>query len=202
MNTAQIFRKQSFVLLTSLVAAALVLPFTAGAAQSGGEQTLMERASDAGTDIRIHLELEAELAQSDALSALEIGTDVQDGVVHLNGAVDTGARKELAGELAKSIQGVTSVKNELEVVGEEPGILERIQESASEGALTARVKTRLLASRNTSGLKIDVSTDGDVVTLNGDVNSETERDLAGLIAGNTAGVAEVRNELKVANRPQ
>lgn len=201
MNTSQSLRRPCFALLMSLVLAALALPYSAGAAGSGGEQTLMERASDAGTDVRIHLELEAALAQSDELSALEIGTDVQDGVVHLSGAVETGARKELAAELAKSIQGVTSVQNALEVVGEEPGILERMQESVGEGALTARVKTRLLASRNTSGLKIDVSTDGDVVMLDGAVSSETERELAGLIAANTAGVAEVRNELNV-TKPQ
>lgn len=201
MNTSQSLRRPCFALLMSLILAALALPYSAGAAGSGGEQALMERASDASTDVRIHLELEAALAQSDELSALEIGTDVQDGVVHLSGAVETGARKELAAELAKSIQGVTSVQNALEVVGEEPGILERMQESVGEGALTARVKTRLLASRNTSGLKIDVSTDGDVVMLDGAVSSETERELAGLIAANTAGVAEVRNELNV-TKPQ
>lgn len=161
---------------------------------------MTESAQGTAQDIRMHVALEAKLAQSDELSALAIGTDVKDGVVHLEGKVDSDARKELATELAKSVDGVKSVRNDLQVVGDEPGLLEKMQQAAGEGALTARVKTRLLASQNTSGLDIDVSTEDDVVTLEGEVGSETERELAELIAANTAGVAQVRNKLDVHDR--
>jgi hyperosmotically inducible periplasmic protein len=199
-------------LLPSLAAAALLVPFSAGAydsdskkskskesAETRSEQTMTEKAKDTASDIRMHLALETKFAASDELSALAINTDVKDGVVHLKGDVDTAARKEMATELARSVDGVKSVRNDLMVTGGEPGMLERMQDTASDAALTTRVKTRLLASRNTSGLAIKVSTDDDVVMLEGEVDTETERELAELIAANTSGVADVRNELRVNN---
>ncbi len=200
-------------LLPSLAAAALLAPFSAGAYDAGSkdarskessevrtEQTLTEKARDAASDVRVHVALESRFAQSDELSALAIDTDVKDGVVHLKGEVDSAARKEMATELARSVDGVKSVRNDLKVTGGQPGMLDRMQDTAGDAALTARVKTRLLASNNTSGLAINVSTDDDVVILEGEVDSETERELAELIAANTPGVADVRNQLKIDNR--
>lgn len=59
------------------------------------------------------------------------------------------------------------------------------------------MKSRLLLSDNTSGLAINVDTSDSIVTLQGDIDSDTERELAGLIAGNTPGVSEVKNKLKL-----
>lgn len=199
-------------LLPTLAAAALLVPLTAGAYGSGDKEAatskaktedtkplLTEEARDTANDIRIHVALETKFAQSDQLSALAISTDVMHGVVHLDGRVDTEAKKELATQLAKSVEGVQGVRNDLKVTGGEPGMLEKMQDTAADAALTTRVKTRLLASSNTSGLAIDVSTRDDVVVLAGTVGSETERELAELIAANTSGVADVRNELRVSN---
>jgi hyperosmotically inducible periplasmic protein len=199
-------------LLPSLAAAALLVPFSAGAYDSDSkkskskeskearsEQTMTDKAKDTASDIRMHLALETRFAESDELSALAINTDVTHGVVHLRGEVETEDRKEMATELARSVDGVKSVRNDLTVIGGEPGMLERMQDTAGDAALTTRVKTRLLASSNTSGLAINVSTDDDVVMLEGEVDSETERELAELIAANTSGVADVRNELRINN---
>lgn len=199
--------------LLSLAAATLMVPLAAGAygSKDAGEagkgkddksmqkqtEKMTESMRDTASDIRMHVALESKFAQSDELSSLAIGTDVKDGVVHLDGEVETAARKEMATELAKSVDGVKSVRNDLKVTDKEPGMLDRLQDAASDTALTARVKSRLLASDNTSGLAISVSTEDLVVTLEGDVESDTERELAELIAANTSGVSDVRNELKV-----
>jgi osmotically-inducible protein OsmY len=62
---------------------------------------------------------------------------------------------------------------------------------------TAAVKSKLVGNANTSGVKIDVDTRGDVVTLSGRVASSEEKELAGEIARSTGDVSEVNNQLVV-----
>ena len=188
---------------------ALLLPLIAHSENTAGESgqhvestqdnagDMMEKTGDAMSDMRMHMMLETELAQNDNLSAVSIDTDVDNGKAYLTGEVETGAQRELAGELARNIDGIMMVQNDLVAQDAEPGMGEKMSQQASDAALTAKVKSRLLVSDNTSGLAINVDTKKNIVTLEGDVGSETERQLAGLIAGNTAGVEEVRNELKV-----
>ena len=70
--------------------------------------------------------------------------------------------------------------------------------ATGDAALTAAVKTKLLADRSVSGLKIDVDTTNGVVTLTGSVNNATEKSEAVRIARSTDGVKSVRDNLKVA----
>lgn len=147
--------------------------------------------------MRMHLALEAKLAKTDQLSALAINTDVKDGVARLEGEVERDSQRKLATEIAASVDGVTSVNNELQVTGEQASLGDKIAEGMSDAALTAKVKSRLLASENTSGLKIDVDANDDTVTLSGEVESDTERELAVMIAANTAGVEDVRDNLSI-----
>jgi len=160
---------------------------------------MMSQAGDAASDMRMHMALEMKLATNDQLSAMMINTDVKDGVAHLEGEVGTDAQREMAGELALTVDGVKSVMNDLQVNADAKPLGERLAESVDDAALTARVKSRLLASENTSGLQIDVDTNDSIVTLSGQVESETARELAELIAANTPGVSSVRNELNAGN---
>jgi osmotically-inducible protein OsmY len=66
-----------------------------------------------------------------------------------------------------------------------------------DATLTAKVKSKLLADKGTSGLKINVDTKGGVVTLTGVVKTAAEKDLAGQLASATEGVASVNNSLTV-----
>lgn len=167
-----------------------------GADEAGkSTEQIAETVRDTAADVRIHLALETKLAASDTLSAFEIDTDVKDGVAYLKGTVESEARKELAAELARSVEGVRTVRNGLVVDGGEPGVLEQMQDTARDAALTTRVKARLLASDNTSGLAISVNSEDGVVTLGGAVASEAEKELAEVIAANTGSVAEVRNKI-------
>ena len=208
MNHTHDVRTRRTTLLLSVAATALLLPLSASAGEGYGsddksmqEQTrdMTQKAGDAASDIRMHLALEAKLAQSDELSALAINTDVKDGVAHLKGDIQTDTQRQLATEIAESVEGVKSVRNELRVTGEDPSLVERVKDGAGDAALTARVKSRLLLSENTSGLAINVDTDDDVVILNGEVESDAERELAEMIAANTVGVEEVRNNLRIDN---
>ena len=62
---------------------------------------------------------------------------------------------------------------------------------------TRKVKTALGLSKRLAGFDIGVSTSEGVVTLTGQVPSEDTKSLAGEIARDTAGIAEVRNEISV-----
>lgn len=70
--------------------------------------------------------------------------------------------------------------------------------TAKDAAITASVKTKLLADSEVAGMKIDVDTFDKVVTLSGSVASEGLKDKAATLAKNADGVSSVKNELVVA----
>ncbi len=63
--------------------------------------------------------------------------------------------------------------------------------------ISTAVKAKLLEDKNTGGLSINVDTLNGTVALSGFAKSQAEKDQAGLIARNTKGVREVRNNLVV-----
>ncbi|MET0988304.1 MAG: BON domain-containing protein [Steroidobacteraceae bacterium] len=144
------------------------------------------------------------------LNPFDIDTQVEGGVVHLTGSVESEVERDLAGELVKSVEGVTEVRNDLKVasaaslsnarraereqLARQRADMRRWVEDASTSAV---VKSKLLANQNTKGLDIKVESRNRVVTLSGQVSSAEERQLAELLARNTDNVAEVRNELTV-----
>ena len=69
--------------------------------------------------------------------------------------------------------------------------------ATEDAALTAKVKTKFLADTKISGLKIDVDTKNNVVTLSGTVPTAAERTHAVEVAKGTDGVKSVVNKLKV-----
>jgi osmotically-inducible protein OsmY len=66
-------------------------------------------------DAQITAKVNAELARDSELSALRIDVDTDNGRVVLAGTAPSGAARERAGVLAKSIEGVVEVDNRLSV---------------------------------------------------------------------------------------
>jgi osmotically-inducible protein OsmY len=138
------------------------------------------------------------------LNVFTIHPETTKGVVHLTGTVESEIDRDLAGELAKGIDGVVSVKNDLIVkAGSRPAHGETDKTGRTFGAYvddattTAMVKLKLLGDPNIKGLKIAVETRGDVVTLSGKVGSAEQKQLAEQLARNTGDVKNVRNELVI-----
>jgi hyperosmotically inducible protein len=75
--------------------------------------------------------------------------------------------------------------------------VERAAAVLDDAALTAKVKTALIAERRLNGLAIDVDTSANVVTLNGTVASEELRRQAEQLARAIDGVKEVKNNLTI-----
>ena len=74
----------------------------------------------------------------------------------------------------------------------------RAGEVLSEGALTAKIKSKMALDDLVQARSIDVTTSGHVVTLNGTVRSAAERDRAIQLARETNGVTQVVDRLSVA----
>ena len=71
-------------------------------------------------------------------------------------------------------------------------------QTASDAAITAKVKTAMAADKNVSAADIDVDTVRGVVSLNGTVKDATARQRAIDIARNVSGVLDVKDHLRTA----
>jgi len=118
-----------------------------------------------------------------------VNVETQKGTVFLRGKVDSDAAKSAAEEVTKGIDGVKSVKNELQVV---PASEKKMVEAKDED-LTKQVKTRL---HNDARLKkVDVRVDNGVVTLQGKVANIADSARASQLARGVPGVRAVKNDM-------
>ena len=74
---------------------------------------------------------------------------------------------------------------------------DRVGDSMSEGALTAKIKSKMALDDHVNARGINVDTAGSVVTLTGVVASTGERDRAVSLARDTQGVSRVVDKLQV-----
>jgi osmotically-inducible protein OsmY len=63
----------------------------------------------------ITAKVKAALVRDELVSALDVSVETFRGVVQLSGFVDTQAQKDRAAQVARSVEGVTDVKNNLVV---------------------------------------------------------------------------------------
>jgi len=138
------------------------------------------------------------IAYNSAIDSSKVDVDADGGLVTLSGKVPSEVERDFIERIARTVDGVSGVKNEISV--DEDMKYEHassFQQKISDATVTAAVKSKLLASRNTHGLDINVDTDGNIVTLSGIVQSEREKSTAEQMAFETSGVREVRNQLRV-----
>lgn len=81
-------------------------------ASAGQASTTMGEKID---DMSITAKVSSGLAKDPDLSAIKINVDTKEGVVTLNGPAPNAAAKSKATDIAKQVQGVTSVNNQLVV---------------------------------------------------------------------------------------
>ncbi|MEH6686834.1 MAG: BON domain-containing protein [Halopseudomonas sabulinigri] len=136
------------------------------------------------------------------LNPFEIDVDVENGVAKLTGEVENDVDRDLAEEVAMSIDGVTKVDNQLAVnpdveTKQSADGEQTLSQSFSSATTTATIKSKLLWNSNTEGLDVNVTTKNGVVNLSGTAQSEAAKDLAGMLAKDTDGVRRVDNEIRV-----
>ncbi len=121
----------------------------------------------------------------------QINVETKDGLVMIRGKVDSDEAKNAAEEIAKLVDGVKSVKNELQVVV--PSMREAVE--YKDNVITARVKEDIAKNPRLKGADIDVQTHAGVVSLTGQAPDIMTSADASWIAWITPGVKSVKNDL-------
>jgi hyperosmotically inducible protein len=161
------------------------------------------------SDPGITTAVKTQLAADEVVKARNINVDTRKRVVTLTGTVQSQQEETKALQIARSTKGVADVVDNITIgsssepgsapttgrVGETPA-----SEAMTDAGITAKVKARLLADPDVSGLRIDVDTRDGIVTLSGTVGSAAEKARAVELVGKVDNVARVDNRLTVRPR--
>jgi hyperosmotically inducible protein len=131
------------------------------------------------------------LFADERVKGTQVNVETKKGIVMLRGKVDTAEAKGAAEEIAKTVDGVKGVKNELQVVA--PG--KRKVVSDTDDAITTQVKRQLNLDKTLKKADIDVKTNAGVVSLTGEVNNLMTSAKASAVVWQVPGVKSVKNDL-------
>jgi len=129
------------------------------------------------------------LFADERVKSREVSVETVKATVTLRGKVDSDEAKAAAASVAKAVEGVKSVENDLQVVP--PG--DRTMIDASDKDITQQVEGRF--AKDAQLKKVDVRVDGGVVILTGAVPSIGASARASELAREVPGVRSVKNEL-------
>ena len=159
-------------------------------------QTAQEAALEAAQDAKIGTsdswltaKTKIALFGDDRIKGGQIGVETVNGAVTLRGKVDSDVARAAAASVAQAVDGVKSVKNELQVVraGDRSTI------DVSDTDITRRVEGRLAKDGRLT--KVYVRSDAGIVILTGAVSSIGASAHASELARGVPGVRMVKNEL-------
>jgi len=191
--------------LLILVSLTLLLAGTALASASAGDD------DGAVADAALELKVKTALLTKIGWDMLDVDVEAKNGAVWLGGEAESRSHQELALEVARSVDGVASVDNQLklEVPASDDDSRTPVADTVGQGMskaeaevrdaiLESRVKTALIDAIGTTAFKIEVeATDGEV-SLRGDLDDERHEDLALETAKECSGVKHVIDLISVA----
>jgi hyperosmotically inducible protein len=166
--------------------------------------------------------LEAQLRDDSQLSNNEINVDVTGKRVRLRGEVDNEAERRHAEDVILKSDPTLNVDNQLAARSERKAAApssadeakakskdvahkagkaaEEVADMATDAWITSKVKAQLMSTDGVHASGINVDTADGVVTLHGNVRSESERTKAVTIARQTRGAIKVIDQLSVIPR--
>jgi len=177
-------------------------------------KTVATRAGETLNDGWLTTRIQAQYFADDQVKGRYLDVSTKDKVVTLKGYVDSPAARERALQIARGTNGVRQVNDEL-LIGQSPKAFEASQRPvattgeaqpvaqpptaapADDAEVTNRIQSKFFLDPAVKARHIEVGTRGGVVTLNGEVASESERAQALLLARNTSGVQRVEDHLTV-----
>jgi osmotically-inducible protein OsmY len=146
------------------------------------------------SDSQIKTDVLNELKWDSRVDETEIGVQVKEGIITLVGSVDVYAKKIAAREAAHRVHGVLDVVDELQV--KVPGVGAR-----TDGELARAVRDGLQWDAFVPDEKITSTVSLGIVTLEGMVQTWTQRADAERVVRGLAGVRGVINQITVAAKP-
>jgi len=142
-------------------------------------------------DTRLTAKTKIALFANARIKGSEITVETSQGSVTIRGKVDSDAAKQTAEGIAKGIEGVKTVKNDLQVIV--PAEREAIDEK--DEAITARVIEQIAKDSYLKQAGIAVQTFAGVVSLSGEVLNLMTSAQASWTAWQVPGVKSVKNDL-------
>ena len=181
MNTRYIL-----TLCTALVIGGALITGSAHAVNKADEKTPI-------TDTWLTSKTKIALFADARVKGSEISVETSQGSVMIRGKVDSDEAKQAAEGIAKGIDGVKSVKNELQVVA--PAKREAIDDK--DASITTRVNAQIAKDSSLKDAGIHAQTSAGVVSLSGEVSSLMTSAQASWTAWQGPGVKSVKNDLTV-----
>jgi osmotically-inducible protein OsmY len=164
-------------------------------------------------DAMLTAKIKARMTADGRISPSRVGVDTLNGDVMLRGETPTQEEKDAAAEVARSVEGVRSVSNQIIVnpavagtgipSGEEikrqaekavSDVGQEVKKGAEDALLLGEIKARLGAAGYSD---ISVSVDQGVVTLKGEAPADKDRIAVEAIVEKIKGVEKVNNQLTV-----
>lgn len=142
------------------------------------------------SDIQIQQDVIDQLKWEPLLNAAEIGVSAKKGIVTLSGIVDTYTKKIAAETAAKKVAGVKAVAEDIQV-GVSPNFRRTDTEIAEAVLNTLKWNTSVPED------KIKIKVENGVVTLEGEVDWDYQRNAARLCIENLTGVQRINNFITV-----
>ena len=179
-------------LCAALVVGAALIAVPATALDTSKEKTLVN-------DSWLTAKTKIALAADSRVKGRQIEVETTEGQVVLRGKVDSEEAKRAAEGVTAGLDGVKTVKNELQIVA--PSTRDAVEER--DEAITAHVKeyiakdSRLMKDSRLKDADINVQTNAGVVTLTGEVPDITTSAQASWTTSQVPGVKSVKNDLKV-----
>jgi hyperosmotically inducible protein len=178
-------------ILTILVAV-LAMGTMAACTATRTQKTAGEQLDDSTVTAKV----KTALARDPATSAYRIDVETFRGDVQLNGFVESADMKSSATRVAKSVEGVKQVSNNLKVQTSERTAGEVVDDTM----ITAKVKTALATDPVVKAHEVNVETREGVVQLAGFVDNGEQKAKASEVTRRIAGVKQVDNQLEVKQR--
>lgn len=178
--------------LTFVAAALLVM--NVGGALAGEENSGLE---DAMLEAQVRLVLLTEFG----FDSFDVEIGVDDGNVVLSGAVDKRETRELSESIVASVDGVQSVKADLELKeksGDDTavaGAVEEVERETQDAVLENRVKLKLMQEIGINAFGIEVEASDGTVVLSGDADAGIDLDHIEDIVSSVDGVTDVANRI-------
>lgn len=141
-------------------------------------------------DLKAEKQVQADLQKDADLKDNTIDVWVSHGAATLTGTVDTSAERAKAARITRA-EGVARIDNQLKVGSK------KAKTVAPDDSITADVYAKYQRDDTLRHTDIGVTTTNGVVTLDGNVQSEDERQRAIEIARRSTGVKQVEDKLQV-----
>ncbi len=162
--------KQRLSIIPIVLIMALTLAGCGAAVLGGAGYTGYKGATDErslGTivdDSVISTTVKTRMISDEFVKARHVDVDVLKGIVYLIGVVESDSQKRMAADIARGVEGVRGVKNQL-LVGKTSA-----SQILNDTILTSKIKTELLKEPDIRSNNIDVDTYNNIVTLTGIVS--------------------------------